>query len=212
MVLSLGEAHLLFLRVTILVGEDNHEICTREIFRQLIRQTVERVLVTDGSLTGCNYYQQVVWTDVAGQLRQFIPVCHIGVLGTYVGMLTIDVLLNQFHGFIAAMKLNATIQLARKPAQTFQPAMEARLIFRSAWYGYLNLAKGVERLCESHKKNLTVQTIVETLYELTPELAAYLSMDVHTHDYLRTTTLAEGVLDAVGDVSGQSDLRLYLHF
>ena len=93
-VLSLGEAHLLFLRVTILIGEDNHKIRTREIFRQLIRQTVERVLVTDGSLTGSNYYQQIVRTDMTSQLRQFIPMRHVGVLGTYVGVMIIDILLD----------------------------------------------------------------------------------------------------------------------
>jgi hypothetical protein len=109
------------------------------------------------------------------------------------------------------MKLNATIQLSCESTQTFQPAMEAWFVFGPAGYGHLNLAKGTEWLCESHEQNLAVQAIVETLYELTPELCAYFRMNVHTHHHLRATTLAEGVLDAVGDIRCQSDLRLYLH-
>ena len=36
-------------------------------------------------------------------------------------------------------------------------------------------------------------------------------MDVHAHDNLRTGELAEGMLDAVGDVGGQTHLCLHLH-
>ena len=37
-------------------------------------------------------------------------------------------------------------------------------------------------------------------------------MDVHTHDDLGTAELAEGMLDAIGDVGGQTYLCLHLYF
>jgi hypothetical protein len=44
-VLGLGEAHALILRIAILVGEDNHEVLAREILLQLVRQTLESIFV-----------------------------------------------------------------------------------------------------------------------------------------------------------------------
>ena len=44
-VLCLGEAHALILMVAILIGEDNHEILTREVLLQLVRQSLERCLI-----------------------------------------------------------------------------------------------------------------------------------------------------------------------
>ena len=40
-VLSLGEAHALILMSTILIGENDHEVLTREVLLQLVRQSLE---------------------------------------------------------------------------------------------------------------------------------------------------------------------------
>ena len=39
-VLCLSKAHALVLSITMLVGEDNHEVLTREVLLQLIRQSL----------------------------------------------------------------------------------------------------------------------------------------------------------------------------
>ena len=51
MVLSLGETHAVFLLVTELVGEDDHQVLTREVLLQLIRQSLQCVLIRDGVTT-----------------------------------------------------------------------------------------------------------------------------------------------------------------
>ena len=40
-VLRLGEAHTVFLRIAELVGEDYHEVLAREVLLQLVRQSLE---------------------------------------------------------------------------------------------------------------------------------------------------------------------------
>ena len=43
--LCLGETHALILMVTILIGEDNHEVLAREVLLQLVRQSLERCFI-----------------------------------------------------------------------------------------------------------------------------------------------------------------------
>ena len=88
--------------------------------------------------------------------------------------------------------------------------METWLKLRPGRHHHLNAAQGRHRLYETGKDNLTVQTVVETLNEFTPEAGVDISMNVHTHNNLRTGKLPEGMLDAVGNVCGEAHLCLDL--
>ena len=69
MVLSLGEAHVIILLVTILIWEDNHEVLAREIFLQFVRQTLQGILVRNRTFTGGDNDKQVVFLYSGSQLR-----------------------------------------------------------------------------------------------------------------------------------------------
>ena len=109
------------------------------------------------------------------------------------------------------MKLDATIQLSCKTTQALQPAMEAGFKLCSGGYSHLNATQGVEGLHKTDEDNLSVQAVIETLDEITPEFGITLRMDVHTHDDLGTAGLAEGVLDAISDIGGQTNLCQHLY-
>ena len=53
-VLGLSEAHAVFLLLTELVREDNHQVLTREVLLQLIRQSLQCGLIRDGAYTMLN--------------------------------------------------------------------------------------------------------------------------------------------------------------
>ena len=76
----------------------------------------------------------------------------------------------------------------------------------------MNTAQCVHGLHKTGEDDLSVQAIVQTLDELTPEPRIDVGMHVHTHDDLRTGKLAESVLDAVGNVCGQTYLGLHPYF
>ena len=124
MVLGLGEAHAVLLRIAVLVWEDDHEVLAREIFLQFVGQALEGVLVRDGAFTGGDDDEHVVFLNGGSQLWQFIPMGHRRIFRTYVGMAIVDILSYQYERLLTAMELDATIQLSCKTAQTFQPAME----------------------------------------------------------------------------------------
>ena len=125
-------------------------------------------------------------------------------------MTVVDVFRNQHQRLITSVKLDATIQLSCQSAQTLQPTMEAWLKLRPGRHHYLDTAQGRHRLYETGKDNLTVQTVVETLNEFSPEAGVDIGMNVHTHNNLRTGKLPEGMLDAVGNIRGEAHLCLYL--
>ena len=211
MVLGLGETHTVFLGVAELVGEDNHQIFAREVLLQFVGQTLEGILVGDGALTCCDDHEHVILYDGGGQTRQLVPVPHRRVFGTDAGVAVVDVFGNEDERLLPTMELDAAVELLGKAAQTFQPTVEARLKLGPRRHGHLDAAQRVERLHEAGEDNLTVQAVVETLDEVAPELRVRLGMDVHTHHNLRAIELAEGVLDTVGNVGGQSHLSLHLH-
>ena len=64
MMLSLRETHPVFLRITKLIREDDHEVLAREVPLQLIRQTFQRSLIRDGTLTGCHHHEQMILKDL----------------------------------------------------------------------------------------------------------------------------------------------------
>ena len=130
MVLGLGEAHAVFLLVAVLIGEDNHKVLPGEILLQFVGQTIQCILIGNGAFTGGDDNEHVVFLNVGSQLWQFVPVGHRCIISADIGVAVVDILANQFEGFLAAMKLDATIQLSCKAAQTLQPAMEDRLKFR----------------------------------------------------------------------------------
>ena len=205
MMLCLGEAHAVFLLVTILVGEDDHEILAGEVVLQFVGKTLEGVLVGNGALTGGDDDEEMVVGNVGGELRQFVPVGHGGVFGTYRGMVVVDVFGNEGQRLVAAVELYAAVEFAGEAREAFEPAVEAGFILGTAGYGHPYAAEGIERLNEAREHNLAVQAVVEALDEIAPELGVLIGMDVHTHDDLGTSGLAEGVFDAVGDVGGEAD-------
>ena len=89
--------------------------------------------------------------------------------------------------------------------------METGLKLRPGGNGDLDASQGVEGLYKTDEDNLTVQTVVEALDEVAPELRIPFCMHVHAHDNLGTAELAEGVFDAIGYVGGQTYLRLHLY-
>ena len=96
MVLSLGETHAIFLLVTILVGEDNHEILTGVVFLEFIGQTLDGILVGDGAFTGRDDHEEMVISNAGSQLRQFLPMAHLGVFGPDTGVAVVDVFGNEY--------------------------------------------------------------------------------------------------------------------
>ena len=98
------------------------------------------------------------------------------------------------------MELYSAVQFGRQPAQPLQPSVEARLIFGAAGHGHAYAAQGGQRLYEPDEHNLAVQSVVETLDEVAPELGVAVGVHVYAHDDLSAARLAEGVLDAVGNV------------
>ena len=210
-VLGLGEAHRVLLLVAILVGEDDHEVGAREVFRQLVGQTVEGVLVADSAFTGGHHDEQVVRTYACRQLGQLVPVGHELVLTAHAAVLAVDEVADELERLLASVEQDATVQLFGKAAQTLQPAVEARLVLSPRGHGHLYQPQRGHRLFEAGEDDLAVQSVVEALYELAPELLSDVRVNVHAHHHLRAARLAEGVLDAVGYVGGQSHLRLHRH-
>ena len=64
LVLCCREGHALLLLCTILVGEDNHQVLTGEMLHQFVGQPVERILIRNGTFTGCDYHKHVVLADI----------------------------------------------------------------------------------------------------------------------------------------------------
>ena len=108
------------------------------------------------------------------------------------------------------MELDAAVQIARHARQTLQPAVETRLELGPRRHHHLYAPQRVERLHEAGEHYLTVQSVVQTLQELAPELGIDIGMHVHAHDDFRTSELTEGMLDAVGDVRRQAHLCLHV--
>ena len=127
MVLCLGEGHAILLGLAVLVGEDNHEVLAGEVLHELVGQTVHGVLVGDGAFTGGDNDEHVVLIDVAGEIRQLVPVLHLGIFAPHVGMTIVDVFADETETLFPSVELDAAVEVARHATETFQPAMEARL-------------------------------------------------------------------------------------
>ena len=148
---------------------------------------------------------------MGGQLRQFVPVAHRRVLRPDRRMAVVDVFGYQRERLLPAVELYPTVQLLCQLAQSLQPAVEARLKLRTAGHRHADAAQRVQRLYKARQHNLTVQTVIEALDEVAPELHVMAGVYVHTHDDLRASCLTEGMLDAVGNVRRQPHLRLQPH-
>ena len=146
---------------------------------------------------------------VGSQLWQLVPVGHVCVLGTYVGMTVIDIFADKRQTLVAPMELYAAVQLTGKSAQSLQPAMESWLKLSTRWHSHTYAAQCRQWLNKSHQDDLAIQSVVQALYKLTPEPWVDIRMHVHTHHDLRATKLAESVLYAVGYIRSQSHLRLH---
>ena len=109
---------------------------------------------------------------------------HVCIFRPYVGMLVVDILLDKCQRFVTTMELYAAVQLTGKATEALQPSVEAWFKLCSAGYGHLNTSQRAKWLSKTHEQNLSVQTVVEALNKLTPELFGNLSVDVHAHHNL----------------------------
>ena len=77
----------------------------------------------------------------------------------------------------------------------------------------MDSADGVERLSQSCHDNLTVQSVEETLVELSPEACRRASAcsSVQSYQDFAGTEFLESMLDAVGDVGRYAHLCLHTH-
>ena len=148
---------------------------------------------------------------LARQLWQLVPMSHIGVLGTNAGVAVVDILFNKLKTLVAPMELDAAIELTSQTTEALEPTKESRLELGTRRHGHTDAAQRGHGLNETHEDNLAVQAVIQALDELTPEPWVDIGMNVHTHDNLGAGKLAEGVLDAVGDVSSQANLSLHLY-
>ena len=120
--------------------------------------------------------------NVRRELWQLIPVSHGGVFGTYGRVLVVDVFVDECQRLVATVELNAAVKLTGNPAKPLEPAVETRFELSPAGHGHLNAAKRVEWLYKACKHDLPVQSVVETLQEVAPELGVALGMNVHAED------------------------------
>ena len=97
LVLSRREGHALLLLCTILVGEDNHDVLTREVLHQFVGQPIQCILIGYGALTCGNHDEHVILAHLFGKFGQFVPVSHICVFRPDVGVVVVDVLPDQFQ-------------------------------------------------------------------------------------------------------------------
>ena len=65
--------------------------------------------------------------NTRSQLRQLVPMGHVGVLGTHIGMAVVDILLDEHQTLVATMELDTAVQLTSQPTQPFEPTMETWL-------------------------------------------------------------------------------------
>ena len=179
------------------------------MLHQFVRQPVERILIGYGALTCGYYYEHVIFVNLFCQFGQFVPVGHKRVFCPYVSMVIVDIFPDEFQRFLASMELDPAIQVAGHSCQSLQPAVETRFELCSAGHYNLNASQRIERLYKTRQDNLAVQTVVQTLYEVAPELGVDLCMDMHTHNDFRGGKLAESVLDTIGNIGCQSYLSLH---
>ena len=125
MVLSLGEGHAVFLGVTVLVGEDNHEVPAGEVLHELVGQPVHGVLVGDGAATGGDDDEHLVVADASGETWQLVSVAHVGIFAPYVRVAVVDKFADEDEALLPSVELYAAVEVARHAAETFQPAVEA---------------------------------------------------------------------------------------
>ena len=71
---------------------------------------------------------------------------HQGIVGSHFMMAVGDVLVDECHRLLPAMKLDAAIQVAGKSGESLYPSVEARFKLGSRWYRHLYSADGIERL------------------------------------------------------------------
>ena len=109
LVLGGGEGHAFLLLCTVLVGEENHEILAGEVLHQFMWQSLQGVLVRDGTFTGCDNHKHVVGTDILCQFRQFVPVVHNGVLSPHAGMVVVDVFTDELQRIITSVELDSAV-------------------------------------------------------------------------------------------------------
>ena len=68
LMLRLGKGEMHARGITMLVGEDDHQIGAGEETGQLFGQTLKGSLVRDGSLAGCYHHKHVVGSYLRGYL------------------------------------------------------------------------------------------------------------------------------------------------
>ena len=112
--LRLSEGKLVAVGITMLVGEDNHQVGTLEVFRYFLRQTLQCCLVRYGSVTGGNYHEQVVWRYLRRQMRQLVPVNHRGIISKHFRMPVLDIFIDERQTLFSARKLDAAVEVAGK--------------------------------------------------------------------------------------------------
>ena len=139
------------------------------IVLKLSGEFLECRLITDGSLTCGDDYEEMVFVDLLGQRRQLVPVLHLLVVGTRGGMNVLNILADERQRVLSAVELDAAFQIGGHAGQTVNPAVESRLVFSPAWHSHLNAAYGVERLSELCNHNLTVQLGEQAFGENAPE-------------------------------------------
>ena len=144
-------------------------------------------------------------------MRQLVPVVHAYVFGPERGVLVAHPFGNQCHGVFAGVVGDATFQVLSHTGQSFHPSIESRLILGPRRHSHLYAAQRGERLVEARHDNLAVESVEETLVEVSPELVGLVGVHVHAYEYLRSLKLLEGMLDAVGYVGGYAHLSLHLH-
>ena len=76
---------------------------------------------------------------------------HQGVVGSHFMMAVGDVLVDECHRLLPAMKLDAAIQVTGKLGKSFYPSVEARFKFGSRWYRHLYSGMVLSGLLGSHR-------------------------------------------------------------
>ena len=131
LVLGSREGHAFFLRIAVLVGEENHEVLAAEVLHEFVRQPFQSVFVGDGAFTGRDDHEHMIVVDVAGQLGQFVPVGHVGIFRPDVGVVVVDVFADEFHRLVTSVELDAAVQVAGHTTKTGEPAVESGFEFCS---------------------------------------------------------------------------------
>ena len=116
---------------------------------QLVGQPLEGIFVGDGAFTCGDDDEEMVFGDVGGELREFVPMAHGREFSAYGGMVGVDKAGDEIQRLTPSVELYAAVELASKTAEPFQPAVETRLELSPAGHGHLYAAQGGEGLYQA---------------------------------------------------------------